>query len=247
MSEKYFTIISGLETIRNNLLNIKEKLLKKGIGGEHNITIEFGSFLASIWFGEEITNRLTFRNQEYTLEDLLQEFSKSKKYWIIKEMIPNWDDKVANFSWIDKPLRNWEFREKIYQFYTPTFKVLSYSIEKYAWNDFIKGILNVFFRLTNYNSGSMVPIQDLVDLHTARYFSTRTLYSRGEISAHDDFQYLRHWGLAVEGILFTLQNMGVEFPAPYYPGLAVLEKKDTLYQALVDLEHSFKDLSEKKK
>ena len=66
-----------------------------------------------------------------------------------------------------------------------------------------------------------------------------------DIGANDDFSYLRNWKLVVEGLIFTLYCMDIKLPAPYYPGLAVLEKKDTLQQALFDLENSFKTKTDK--
>ena len=139
----------------------------------------------------------------------------------------------------NKKSKNSTYKNRIERFKINTSKILLLANGEF-FDDIIESLLNVFFRLTSYSSGSMVSLYDLVDLQTAKHMCTKA-----SIGGNDDFLCLRNWKLVVEGLLFTLYSLGINFPSPYYPGLAVLEKKDTLQQALIDLEKSFEVKTEK--
>ena len=142
---------------------------------------------------------------------------------------------------LDKNPKNLEYEDKSKTFLNNTKEALNLIRRESIYKDIVEALLNVFYRLTSYSSGSFVSLFDLIDLPTAIFMSKQIFGDTTE-----DFLCLRNWKLMIEGLLFTLYSMEIEFPAPYYPGLGVLEKKDTLQQALIDLEKSFQFKRENK-
>ena len=96
----------------------------------------------------------------------------------------------------------------------------------------------------------MVPIRDLIDLSFARGFVSHAhSVIRGRIMLSkpvNDDTSKTFWEYALEGIFFSLICLNTDLPAPYYPNLAALEKKDTLTETLISLEKSFFNANEKK-
>jgi len=118
----------------------------------------------------------------------------------------NWDDEKLGFSWVDQAPKNWERRKRLKQLCSKTYSVLE-KLQKFEdIENFRDDILNIFFKLTSYPDGSIVHVRDLLDETTAQYFFTQA-------SNFNSAQAMTQWKLAVEGILFTLLNMGIELPA----------------------------------
>jgi hypothetical protein len=97
-------------------------------------------------------------------------------------------------------------------------------------------VMDLFFRLTNYNNGSMVPLIDLVDKEMVYHLID------DNINTVKKFRVFLQAMYVIEHILYALQLRKVSLPAPYHSNLKVLERTDELYQTLLDLEDSFKTL-----
>ncbi len=241
MSETYSSILDGIDTIINNLQASSKEGFPKNRGS-------IAHYLTTIWFGEDTSIRLLYKGEERTIESMAQEFSKGGSQIIIEGIHKNWDTPELGFQWLDAPPKNWDKRKVISKFYRHTVVAFASVINSSHLDDFKKGVLNIFLRLTNYNDGARVLIRDLVDYPTAMYLIKKVKFDTYGLQITDDeYSIINAWSTVIEGILFTLLNMDIEFPAPYYPGLGVLEKKDTLYQALTKLEESFSPVTEGKK
>ncbi len=244
MSETYSNILDGIDTI---IKNIQAFLKEKESPPETRARITH--YLSTIWFGEDASIRLLYRGEERTIGSMAQEFHKGDLQKILDDCHKNWDSPALGFQWLDAPPKNWDKRKAIYKFYNYTVLAFDLAINSRYTDDIKKGVLNIFLRLTNYNDRARVLIRDLVDYPTAKYLiKIMNIHSDGiDINPNDEYSLIEAWSTVIEGILFTLLNMDIEFPAPYYPGLGVLEKKDTLYQALTKLEESFSPVIEGKK
>ncbi|MBA7540990.1 hypothetical protein ES705_33295 [subsurface metagenome] len=232
MSESYSSIIEGLEELLSEIETLR---------GD-----EIRSYLAEIWFDVRRIMNTKYRQKgsQETKELTVKEYIKDRPYKILD---------LANrsyISWIDRQPNNFEYADLI-----RSFKEELISVLKPHKSQILKeAVLNIFFRLTNYNNGAMVPLQDLLDIYAATMLfppsklpresspSPGTLDFNFVYSAHA----LRRGKLAIEGMLFTLKCMNVKFPAPYYPGLGVLERTDELYKTILQLEEAFQQPKTKK-
>ena len=108
---------------------------------------------------------------------------------------------------------------------------------------FKQEILNIFFRLTQYTDGSLVPLIDLMNQDSMFLFYKNEDAAQNKIAFMAKFMEYKK---AIEGFLYTLLKMNTNFPSPYYYKMSVFEKTSGLQKALIDLEKMmFKDDIEK--
>jgi hypothetical protein len=106
--------------------------------------------------------------------------------------------------------------------------LINMPIPEYGYEDYYElqnAIMVVFFRLSSYPSGSLVPIMDLIRKNDFTWLTTRGFNG---------------WKSCLECILYCL-SLVTTLPAPYYPNLGVLERKDDLSQSLLELDLIFKE------
>ncbi|GAH11954.1 unnamed protein product, partial [marine sediment metagenome] len=103
-------------------------------------------------------------------------------------------------QWVKETPKNWEYVHRINDFEEHLHTIINHK-EINKKNIIKEGILNIFFRLTNHNSGAMVPLMDLVDEQTANFIFLRDS-SYSYTDSHAKSWALRRWKLAVEGVLF---------------------------------------------
>lgn len=227
MSSKYSSFIEALDQFfdETSKLGTKDNVLS--------------NYLVKIWFKEYCSN-----SPKYPFTRPMKDEYIRKNIETLK-LQPSFLLTLAalELQWVKETPKNWEYVHRINDFKEHLYTIINRK-EIHVKNMIKEGILNIFFRLTNHNSGAMVPLMDLVDEQTAN-----VIFLKGSSSYVDPSVIswaLRKWKLAVEGVLFTLKCMDVKFPAPYYPGLGVLERTDELYKAILQLEEAFQQPKTKK-
>lgn len=219
MSEKYYNMIEEVNDIINQINGKNSK--------------EIYRFLIDFWFDPDLTSKFQYGKSSELKSISLKEFlSESVNLKKILQLIDYFDKEGSLYEWVDNPIKNWERRKEIKE---KIIEIVSVFGDKGLKNHkvILEGIMNPFYRLTNYQSGSIVPIIDLLDDFTHQIFMG--------YSTSDGPRNKLRWKKAFESILAMLIEKKVELPAPYYPNLSALGREDDLYQALIDLEEAFKE------
>jgi hypothetical protein len=219
MSEKYSNMIEEVNSIINKFNGKNSK--------------EIYEFLVCFWFDPKLTTRFEYYSDSKMKTISLREFlSERTKYSKILKLIDYFDKEDGLFEWVDSPIKNWKRRKEIKE---GIIEIVSVFGDKGVKDHkvILEGIMNPFYRLTNYQSGSIVPIIDLLDDFTPQILI-------GHSSTNNPRNKLI-WKKVFESILAMLIEKKVELPAPYYPNLSALGREDELYQTLIDLEEAFKE------
>ncbi len=152
--------------------------------------------------------------------------SSFKEYHNHPDVVIHWPllEELQKTTYYDLFIENHNELQSVYE------KLIKRSDKKYAFKE---EIMNMFFRLTNYNSGSIVPFRDLTDSEVMAFIFDLDPTSK-EIG-----RWKIVWRNVVEIIFLKFQSMNVVLPAPYHPNLGAFERKDELYEVLLELENSF--------
>ncbi len=224
MSKQYSGLLEGIEKVLN---------ISKNVGKPKEQRYD----LIKIWFGNDFSQKLIFKGNKTSLNSLMKDYGPNTVIDLINKEKSN-----ELFSWIvedikDIKLKNWDkrhyvasFSEQLYRF-LKSIGLRSIGADKDSPEDFKYLILNIFYRLTNYNSGAFVHIRELIDLPTLLKLTNNKPEQRQYVTYQEQ--------VLLEGVLFTLECMDIQLPAPYYKKLGVFEKTDELTQALRKLEEAF--------
>ncbi|MHA2295474.1 MAG: hypothetical protein ACXAEU_11850 [Candidatus Hodarchaeales archaeon] len=204
------------------------------------------SHLLSLWLGLDVDQKKVIRISTKRTVDIRELCSA---YSTLDRFVYNLESSIdrETIKWLGSPPEKWNDRRIIRPFMRETTQVLENLGQRRGQTvdkiDILReGIINVFFRLTTYNSGAIVPIRDLTGLETAIHISS-LFYKRTNLSDElNRYQAKWSWNKVVSGILFSLYCEGMQFPAPYYPKLSALERKDELNETLRELEESYTEL-----